>query len=283
MMAQMMVGINIVGSKYLVQDMPVLMILFIRFSIASAFLYLIHCCVADQKSLKLATLNRRDWQYIFAQALCAGVLFNFFLLLGLHYTEASVAGIITSVLPAIIAVLSVIFLKERLNLFSVLCIMFAISGLLIINAPNFAMAKLDGLLGDAIILLSLLPEAAYYVLAKIYDNKLPLFFAATLMNAINLPFLLIALLIGGHWQVQFTLVNSSILLIAGISSGLFYVFWFWGCKQVKGSVAGLFTAFMPVATLIVAWIGLGERITLLQTIGMILVMTSVIFNAKRDN
>lgn len=75
--------------------------------------------------------------------------------------------------------------------------------------------------------------------------------------------------------------NVSLLFITGISSGLFYVFWFWGCKQVKGSVAGLFTAFMPVTTLLVAWFALGESITVLQTLGMILVMASVVFNAKR--
>lgn len=281
MMAQLMVGINIVSSKYLIPDMPILFLLVMRFLIASVFLYVIHLFIADKNNTKLSMLTGRDWQFIIAQALCAGALFNFLLLLGLNYTEASVAGIITSVLPAMIAIMSVIFLKERLTLLSILCITFAVLGLLIINAHNFASARLDGLLGDAIILLSLLPESTYYVLAKIYDNKLPLFFVATLMNAINLPVLLITMIFTSQWYAQFNWIDGVVLFIAGISSGLFYVFWFWGCKQVKGSVAGLFTAFMPVTTLIVAWIALGESITILQTCGMILVMISVVFNAKR--
>jgi len=282
LMAQLLVGINIVGAKYLVAQMPIPLFLGLRFFIASVFLYVIHLLLAKQKDWTLSALNRLDWQFIIAQGLCAGALFNFLLALGLNYTDASVAGIITSVLPAIIAVFSVLFLNERLTRLSVLCIIFAVLGLLIINAHNFAMANLDGLVGDAVILLSLIPEAAYYVLAKLYENKLPLFLTAALMNAVNLPFLLVPILINGQWQAHLNLSDSIILLVVGICSGLFYVFWFWGCKHVKGNVAGLFTAFMPVAALLAAWLTLGEKISFLQAVGMILVMASVAFNAKRE-
>jgi drug/metabolite transporter (DMT)-like permease len=282
MLAQLMVGINIVGSKYLLQYFPIIFIVLMRFSMASVFLLIMHWFIPSKSKVKLRDLNRRDWTYITVQAVCAGVLFNLLLMLGLNYTEASVAGIITSALPAIIAILSVLFLKERLTMFSILCIGFAILGLLIMNINNFSQSDMNNIIGDLIILLSLIPEATYYLLAKIYVSKLPLFLIATLMNAINVPFLIIAYALIHQGEFHFSPFNLFILVSVGLASGFFYVFWFWGCKNIKGSVAGLFTAFMPVMTLLIAWICLGETISLVQFCGMLLVMLSVIFNAKRE-
>jgi len=70
------------------------------------------------------------------------------------------------------------------------------------------------------------------------------------------------------------------MLAVGMASALFYVFWFYGCQHVKGSIAGLFTAFMPIATLCIAWLLLGEAITAVQALGMLMVIMSILFNAK---
>ena len=43
-----------------------------------------------------------------------------------------------------------------------------------------------------------------------------------------------------------------IVFILGLSSGLFYVFWYQGCQKVDGVMASLSTAVMPVATVILA-------------------------------
>ncbi|WP_264770462.1 DMT family transporter, partial [Coxiella burnetii] len=64
-------------------------------------------------------------------------------------------------------------------------------------------------------------------------------------------------------------------------SALFYVFWFSGCNHVSSSSAGLITAFMPIATLIIAYLFLGERITVFQLLGLGLVILSIVFNASR--
>jgi drug/metabolite transporter (DMT)-like permease len=204
------------------------------------------------------------------------------MLVGLKFTSASVAGIITSALPAIVAILSIIFLKERLTLFTGLCILFAVLGLIIINAHSFHIGTSNHIFGDIIILISLLPEAIYYILAKLHKNKLPVFLISSLMNGINIPiFLLVAWL--GHYTLITTLTIQQVLLLftIGAGSALFYVFWFMGCKKVHGAAAGLTTAFMPIATLIIAWTFLGEKISFLQLIGMMLVILSITFNAKQ--
>jgi len=80
-------------------------------------------------------------------------------------------------------------------------------------------------------------------------------------------------------NIQFS--DWIILIILGLSSGLFYVFWYYGYKHVDGVMASLSTAIMPVATVIIAWLLLGEQLTLWQSVGMGMVIFSIAIYAKR--
>lgn len=284
-LAQTMVGVNIVASKLLLSSIPILIILQIRFALATIILLPLHWLTPDKKqSVKshFSKLAPKDWYFLLAQALTAGVLFNCLMLIGLHYTDANVAGIITSALPAIIAIMSWIILKEKISAKKSICILFATIGLVVI-----AVDKLHGIgsghsfFGDAIVLLSLVPEAIYYVLFKLHSNKLPIFLTSSLLNGIN-ALLLLPVLFCTTWQpASIHAIDWFILCILGLASGLFYVFWFFGCRQVDGVMASLTTAVMPVATVIIAWLVLGEQLTLLQTAGMGLVLLSIVAYARK--
>ena len=204
------------------------------------------------------------------------------MLTGLNYTDANVAGIITSALPALIAIMSWFILKEKISAQKALCIVFATIGLVII-----AYDKLNGLtishsfFGDSLVLLALLPEATYYVLCKLYANRLPLFLTSALLNGIN-AILLLPVLYIIHWEpANINMVSWFTLFVIGLSSGLFYVFWFVGAQHVDGIMASLSTAAMPIATVILAWIILGEDLSLPELAGMGLVLFSIILYARK--
>lgn len=72
-----------------------------------------------------------------------------------------------------------------------------------------------------------------------------------------------------------------ILIFLGLSSGLFYVFWYFGARRVDGTMASLSTAIMPVATVMLAWLILGEQLSYLQGLGMGLVILSIAVYARR--
>lgn len=283
-LAQIMVAINIVVSKLLLSSIPIFLLMLIRFSLAALVLLPLHWSTSARKvSIRqhLITLKQRDWGFIFAQALCAGLLFNCLMLVGLSRTDANVAGIITSALPAIIALMSWLVLDEKISAQKAFCVLFASIGLFII-----AYDKLNGVsdshsfLGDFIVLLSLVPEAIYYILSKIYPNRLPIFLIASLLNAINAILLLPVLGLTDFSALHIHLIDWVILFIIGLSSAFFYVFWFMGAQKVDGMMASLSTASMPVATVIFAWIILGEQLTLIEFSGMALVILSIVLYAK---
>ena len=281
--AQAMVAINIVAAKVLLADYPIFFILLLRFTLASLFLFLLHFMTHrapknDSFGQQMKQLTAKDWQFLIAQGLCAGALFNCLLFWGLQYTNANLAGIITSALPAIIVILSLIFLRERLTQGKALCVSLAVIGLCVVNFQH--LTSPGNVSGDLIILLSLLPEAAYYILIKLHPNRLPVFLASAIVNAMNIPLLLPLML----WTTDLSTLHFSfqfeeIILLMSFSSGAFYVFWCLGCHAVNGTTSGLFTAIMPLMTLLIAWAALHETITSWQFVGMLIVITSVAFNA----
>lgn len=282
LLGQLMVGCNIVASRVLSLDHPPLQILIGRFLVASIVLLLLHGMTPKVKkhAIDFKSLSFRDWLFLTAQALCAGALFNLFLLLGLKYTTASVAGIITSALPAYIAVLSWIILREHISVRKGLCILFAVFGLIVMNLSKFMAVSDHHFIGDFFLLLALLPEALYYVLIKCYRPTFPLFFAAALLNAINLPFLLLFFFFFYDAQWIFSMTDVGLVVITGVASAFFYVFWLKGCKTVDASTAGIFTAFMPIGTLLIASIFLGETVSITQVLGMLLVLFSIYVSAR---
>lgn len=284
-LAQIMVAINIVASKFLLSTIPILLLLTIRFALATVILLPLHWLTpAKLFSIRyhFAQLNKKDWVFIFIQALSAGILFNCLMLLGLQFTDANAAGIITSALPALIAIMSWIILGEKISGTKGICVSIATIGLVIIACEKLHDIQLNhSFLGDFIVLFSLIPEASYYVFSKLHPVRLPVFLISALLNGIN-AFLLFFMLFflpphNGHisWDAWL------IVFILGLSSGLFYVFWYFGCQRVDGIMASLSTAVMPIATVVFAGVLLNEQLTIGQFIGMSMVMIAVVVYAKR--
>ena len=283
--AQVLVGSNIVFSKFVLTSIPILLLLILRFAFAAAVLFPLHWLTAARRlplRHHFAQLQKKDWLFILAQSLTAGFLFNCFMLLGLSYTDANVAGIITSALPAIIAVMSWVILGEKISAKKSFCVLFATGGLLIIASDKLLGNTVKhSFLGDFFVFISLLPEATYYVLCKLHANRLPVFLTSSLLNGISMM-MLILLLPFTSWQAcAISLQDWFIIFILGLSSGLFYVCWFFGSQWVDGIMASLSTAVMPVAAVVMAWLLLGESLSVLEFTGMSLVLFSIIIYAKR--
>ena len=58
------------------------------------------------------------------------------------------------------------------------------------------------------------------------------------------------------------------------------MFWYYGCEKVDGMLASLSTAIMPISTIILAWLFLGEQLTMIQLLGMGIIIASVLSYLK---
>ncbi len=279
-LAEVMVGINIVGSKYLIAFTPLLFLLTMRFLLAAFFLLPLHLMSPFGRIgffHLCRNLNKRDWVLLVTQALCAGILFNLLMVFGLRYTEANAAGIISSTLPGLIVIGCWLFLKEKLTLKKLACVGLSVLGLIVISVHPGSNHSGGFKIGNLLVFLALIPEAAYYVLTKLQANRLPIFLMSAVINAINGLLLLPAMLfmVNVH-QLHFSFLDWIVLITVGISSGLFYVFWYLGANKVDAIMASLSTAAMPIATVFIAWFALGEVVGLWQLAGMGLVIAAIL-------
>lgn len=108
LLAQLVTGINITGSKYIIETTPILVLVESRFIIGALFLTIVFLCLSKQKKqvelTAIKTLNKKQWLVLVGQALGGGALFNLIMLAGVQFTSASMAGVITSTLPAMVLV-----------------------------------------------------------------------------------------------------------------------------------------------------------------------------------
>ena len=284
-LAQSLVGFNIVISKYLLTYIPPFVVIEIRFLIATLILLLLHW-LSPARQIKIKThfgeLAQRDWLYIIAQALCAGVFFNGLMITGLRYTDANVGGIITTALPAITVFFSWLILNESISTQKILCIVFATLGLLSIALDKMhGVASAHTFLGDGLILLAMLPEATYYIICKKYQIRLPLFLTSAVLNGINAIILLPILLMIDWHPSNLTPLLWIANFLTGLNSGLFYVLWLTGTQRVDGMMTSLSTALVSISTTLLAWLLLGERLSSIELTGMGMVLFSIFLYARR--
>ena len=87
------------------------------------------------------------------------------MLWALTLTQVNTVAITSSVLPILVTVLSIFFLKEELHLQSVINVILADSGMPLMQTQQ-PHAMHTNMYGSMVVLLALLPEAGYYILSK---------------------------------------------------------------------------------------------------------------------
>jgi drug/metabolite transporter (DMT)-like permease len=283
-LAMTLVGANIGISRALLDHLPTFTLGALRFLIACLVLFPL---VAWRGELRLPGMRGRDYLMLFLQGLFGVFLFNLFSLSGIQYTTAASAGIITSTLPATIALLALVILRERLAPARWVGVALAVIGVGVINLQG-AQGNAEGsnpLLGNTLIFGAVLSEAIFAILARALSGKVLPFMMAAAMNLIGLLlFTPVALTEVG--SIDWAGIPSGIwvllLIYALTASVISFALWFSGAAAVPANRAGLFTGFLPVSAVLVGALFLGEQLTLAHAIGMACVLVGIALGTVGD-
>ena len=199
---------------------------------------------------------------------------------GLTYTTASKASIIISMVPIAVMLLARVVLKEKINAKSLFGIMLSMVGILVLvlGDPKFSMSFEGSMIGDVLILGAVISAAFYMVFARDLGKRLSsmeitsfqMFYGTILFTPL---FILNA---GGiQWAQVSARAVGAIIFLAIFATILGFLFYNYALTQIPASRAAIFLNGIPVITAIGAWIILGERLTLLQGAGGLLVLGAV--------
>jgi uncharacterized membrane protein len=129
--AMVLTGANVVLGKAVVAEVPVYLFMLFRFLVSTAaLLALVH----GEPGPKLRQMQRGQARDLTFMALLGMIGFTALLFEGLKRTSASEAGIITATLPAVVALLGVAVLRERLTIAQAGAVGLAVAGLLLVAA-----------------------------------------------------------------------------------------------------------------------------------------------------
>lgn len=228
-------------------------------------------------------LTKEGMFHLFLQAFFGVFLFSVFLLYGVKYTSATSAGIITSTVPAAIAVLSFFILGERSSVRQAASVCFAVLGIAVISFHGLSGEKESTLLGNTLILGAVISEALFTIYAKKLSGILTPLQMAVGVNLIGF-LLFLPFAIREAVGFNFFAVSLSIWLLVVYysltASVLSFILWYRGVKKVQAGIAGLFTGFIPVAATLVSVIFLKEYFGLSQFVGMICVLGAIYLGTK---
>lgn len=270
-----LVGINISIGKEIVAHIPVFLFSELRFLIAMMILLPLLSMRGEWKS----SWSREEGTVLFWQSFFGVFLFSICMLYGVKWTTATSAGIITSTVPACIALLSFWILKEKLQRNSLWAIMLSVCGISLITFSGESReTSAVSMLGNLLVFLAVISEALFTIFAKRLSGRITPFQMTAAINGISFVlFLPFAIMEGLRFAWGSVPVNAWLLIVyyAVTASVLSFFLWYKGVAKVEASRAGLFTGMMPISAALIAVLFLGEAFTWFHAVGMLFVLGSI--------
>lgn len=276
-LAMAIVGSSVIVGKIITAHIPIFLVSTMRLAIGLPILVLLTL----QTGFDLRQLRASDYLILFLQALTGIVMFNVLLLYALDYTTATNSGIITSMTPAVIGVISWFFLRERLSLGVCSGIALTVCGVMAINIFSVLSTteqESAPLLGNLLVFGAVIGEALFTIFRKLTAGRISSLANATLVTFFGL---LIFLPLGIYEATSFDFTSIStgdflMLLYYGFGvTTVAYILWFSGVEKVPASTAAVFTGVLPVSTVILAVLVLGEQSTIAHLVGLTCVLGGI--------
>lgn len=203
---------------------------------------------------------------------------SFMYFTALNYASTGLVALLLYVNPALVAVLSAVFLRERLTRLKLLALVLALVG----TVFTVGTAGGGSALGIALALGAAGMYAVYILVGtQVIRQVTPLQSTTLIITAAACSFAVVALLEG----LRLPTSASGWLAIVGIaliSTILAIGAFFAGLNAVGGTNAATLSTIEPVVTIGLAALLLGESITLLHLVGGALILTAVVLLARGD-
>lgn len=279
--AMLLVGSNVGIGKSIVAFVPVPLFATLRFVIALAVLWPL------LRIGKMKRVKRDEWLNLFLQALFGTFGFTLLMLNGVARTSAVAAGVITSTIPAVVALFAWVFLGERPSGRAVVSIVLAVAGIVAINLSQastqassqpLTQPAAGSFAGNLMVLGAVCCESLYVILSRRLTQTLA---PIDICAYTHLFGLLLMLPLGAGALARFDYASVPVHIWAlvvwyGLSASIFS-FWLWmkGIRHVHGSLAGVFSAVLPIAAAAYGIVFLDERPTLAHGVALACVVTGI--------
>lgn len=272
-------GLSFIATKNVLNEVPPVVIVFIRQLLGISFLIII----AVKQNLSFAiTWQDHKWVLLLGLIACFHLWIQ---VTGLQWTTASHTGWIIGITPVFMTILAMIFFKEKIARHRTAGIIISFAGLLLlVSKGDFYSLDFIKNEGDLLIIGSSVTWAIYSMVSKRATlNYSPLMTTLYLFAVIAIVLSPFAISQNNFSAVLHLSASGwiSILFLGIFCSGMAYVFWAQSLAEMPASRVGAFLYIEPFVTFFGAWILLDEKITLLTLLsGLVIIGGVVLVNRK---
>ena len=281
-----LVGSYVALSKPLAAVFPVMLLAWLRFGIGA--LAMLHWLKQPTAEPPMTPQTRR---LLFLESFLGNFLFTVCMISGVKLTTAVSAGVIMAAIPAAVAVLSWLFLRERVAPRVWAGVVCAVAGIGLLSlsksqqiVPTGSAGAVDSghqltWVGNLLLIAAVLCEASYAVIGKKLTQSLTPRRITSLINlwgfALTLPFG-----VWLAWGFDFGAVTAGtwLLLLFYALAACMWTVWLWmtGLKTVPAAQAGVFTVLLPISAALVGVVALDERLSPAQALAFAVALLGVV-------
>lgn len=218
-----------------------------------------------------------DWKYLLGLAVCEPCLYFVFEALALQHTSASQAGMITALLPLLVAVGAFVVLGERTTGTTLAGFALAVIGAIWLGLAGEADTHAPApLLGNFYEFLAMLCATGYTLLLKHLSARYSAFFLTAMQAVVGSLFFLPLAAATAPLPATVSAQGLGAVLYLGVVVTVgAYGLYNYGVSRMPASQASGFVNLLPVFTLIFAAVLLGERLNAMQLLAAVLVFVGV--------
>jgi len=255
----------------LVDTKPYTIIFFRMFSASLLFLLFL-------KQFLQYKLTKKDIKYLLLLSLFEPALYFLFEVNALRFTSASQAGVISSIMPLITALLAGVILKELITAKVILGSIISMFGVIILSvSAETTQSAQNPLLGNLLELGAMTCGAGYTIVAKHLSKKFSALFITASQSFLGALFFFPFFLYEISQYPFTTSVNSMLwILYLGIVVTLGgYGLYNFALTKIDASKAAVFVNLIPIFSVLLGYIILKETLTTVQIFAAFLIIFGV--------
>ncbi|MGD2152327.1 MAG: EamA family transporter [Gemmatimonadales bacterium] len=253
--------------KFALREMSPLAFNGLRFTLASILLWLI-----VKLGGRSMTMDRRYWPALIGLGLLGNTVYQILFIYGIDRTLAGNASLMLAATPIFTTLLSIAFRQERIAWMAWTGVVISVVGigLVVWGGTQAVSFGVDTVRGD----LTVLAASVAWSIYTVGSNPLVRRYGALPVTAVTMwigGFALFIVSIPSFLTQDWTAVRP-VSWLALLFSGAFaiavaYFIWYYSVRQIGNTRTTVYSNFIPVVALLIAWLMLAETPTWLQLLG----------------
>lgn len=272
-------GMSYIWTDVLIaHDIPIFYFVFVRILMAGFILFLFNAA-----SGKIQYIKKKDWPKFLLLALCEPFIYFLCETYGLKLTGSpTISAMVIATIPIFSIGAGILFFKEKINLLNIAGILLSLVGIVLVAMAKGELGE-HFIIGIMFLLVAVIAEVGHASFTKSlsgnYSAQVIVMYQFLIGSIYLFPLFIWKGLDGFNKEVYFSPeVSYPIICLAVLCSSLAFSLWVSTIKSLGVAKSSIFSALIPVAAALIAWILGHEYLNLRQWGGIALSTVGVILS-----